>query len=147
MSETTETRTKRNGVCVCGAVKITATQASNHVGACHCGTCRKWGGGPFVEIECGAEVEFDGEESISVFNSSDWAERGFCKQCGTHLFYRMKENKAHYMPIGLFDNDPDFVFAGQVFVDEKPHYYNFVEKTENFTGPEVFAMFSSPSDS
>ena len=25
--------------------------------------------------------------------SSAWAERGFCKNCGSHLFYRLKENK------------------------------------------------------
>lgn len=146
MTEVTETHSKREGGCLCGAVKIIASQASNHVGACHCGSCRKWGGGPFVEIECGAEVEFSNEDSITVYNSSDWAERGFCKQCGTHLFYRMKESRDHYMPVGLFEDDSDLMFAGQVFIDEKPPYYNFVEKTQNFTGAEVFAMFAPPSD-
>ena len=144
MSESMEINSKRQGACLCGAVTIVASQASNHVGACHCGSCRKWGGGPFVEIECGPEVEFTGEENISVYNSSDWAERGFCKQCGTHLFYRIKENKAHHMPAGLFKEDSDFMIKRQVFIEEKPQYYNFAEDTENLTGAELFAMFAPP---
>lgn len=146
MSESTEIHSKREGACLCGAVTIVANQASNHVGACHCGSCRKWGGGPFVEIECGSDVSFKGEDNISVYNSSDWAERGFCKQCGTHLFYRLKESKAHHMPAGLFEKDGDLTFHGQVFIDEKPHYYNFAEDTKNFTGPELFAMFAPPEE-
>jgi len=146
MSDSTETHSKREGGCLCGAVKFVASEASNHVGACHCGSCRKWGGGPFVEIECGAAVEFTGDDNISLYNSSDWAERGFCKQCGTHLFYRLKDNQAHHMPVGLFDNDSDLVFKGQVFIDEKPHYYNFSEQTENLTGAELFAKFAPPAD-
>jgi len=41
MSETM----KQTGSCLCGAVSVTANNASTKVGACHCGMCRKWGGG------------------------------------------------------------------------------------------------------
>ena len=71
------------GSCLCGAVHFTAAHCDNHVGACHCNMCRKWGGGPFLEVACGNEVSFEGEDNISVYQSSDWAERGFCKNCGS----------------------------------------------------------------
>ncbi len=48
--------TKQTGSCLCGSVRISAINPSNKVGACHCGMCRKWGGGPFMEIDCGTEV-------------------------------------------------------------------------------------------
>ena len=35
-------------------------------------------------VDCGADVTFKGEENISVFNSSLWAERGYCNKCGSH---------------------------------------------------------------
>lgn len=134
---------EKHGKCLCGAVSITAQAASNHVGVCHCNMCRRWGGGPFVEIDCGPDVSFSGEDTISVFSSSDWAERGFCSSCGTHLFYRIKETGQHMMPVGLFDivDEGALTFERQVFIDEKPAYYSFANETQNMTGPEIFAMF------
>ena len=139
MSETAE----QHGACLCGAIRIAAKAASHHVGACHCRMCRRWGGGPFVEIDCGTEVSLEGESHISVFSSSDWAERGFCSKCGTHLFYRIKETGQHMMPVGLFDieDEQSLEFQRQVFIDEKPAYYSFANKTQDMTGPEIFAMF------
>ena len=96
-----------------------------------------------MEINCGADVDFDGEDNVSVFDSSDWAERGFCRNCGTHLFYRLKKSGQHMIPVGLFEDSASLVFKGQVFVDEKPDYYEFANETEEFTGAEIFAMFGS----
>lgn len=134
------------GSCVCGATQITAKTVSRNVGACHCGLCRKWAGGPFMAVDCGTEVSFTGADNISVFDSSDWAERGFCNKCGTHLFYRLKENKQYYMPAGVFEDDSNFVFDHQVFIDEKPEYYKFANKTTDMTGAEVFAKFGASSE-
>ncbi len=129
------------GHCLCGKVNITAKHASTGVGACHCKTCRRWGGGPFMEIECGADVDIDGESNIAVFDSSEWAERGFCRNCGTHLFYRLKATGQHMIPVGLFNESEKLVFESQVFIDEKPEYYEFTNKTRNLTGAELFALF------
>lgn len=132
------------GHCLCGAVRLTATKAGNRVGACHCGMCRRWGGGPFMEVDCGADVVIDGEQHISIFDSSKWAERGFCRECGTHLFYRLKEARQHMIPVGLLDEDKSRVFETQVFVDERPDYYRFANKTEELTGAQLFAKYAPP---
>ena len=49
------------GQCLCGAVKFTVKNISNKVDACHCGMCRRWGGGPLMVIGCGTDVEYEGE--------------------------------------------------------------------------------------
>ncbi len=136
-----ETR-KRSGRCLCGAVCLSG-QSTNEVGACHCKTCRRWSGGPFMEVNCGTDLAIEGADHVSVFDSSEWAERGFCGTCGTHLFYRLKGNGMYIVPVGLFEDDPDLAFATQVFIDEKPGYYRFAEATKDLTGAEVFAMFGS----
>ena len=41
---------KASGHCLCGAVKISASQASKSIGACHCGMCRRWTGGPWLAL-------------------------------------------------------------------------------------------------
>ena len=82
---------------------------------------------------------------VGVFDSSEWADRGFCKNCGTHLFYRLKQNQQYIMPVALFGDELDYVFDHQVFVDDKPGYYDFSNETKNMTGEEVFAYFAEQS--
>ena len=134
------------GHCLCGAVQITANTMSKHFGACHCDMCRRWTGGPLLAVDCGTDVVFEGTENIGVFNSSEWAERGFCTHCGSHLFYRLKDNQQYMMAVGLFDNGEDMIFDHQVFIDEKPENYDFANETKNMTGAEVFALYAPSSD-
>ena len=134
------------GSCLCGATRFTAKSMGTKVGACHCSMCRKWGGGPLMAVDCGTEVTFEDEGSISVFNSSEWAERGYCSKCGSNLFYKIKGTNQYIMSAGLFDDEEAFVFDHQVFIDEKPSYYCFSNETENMTGAEVFAKYASSSE-
>ena len=134
------------GSCLCGAVKLLATNVNRHIDACHCNMCRKWSGGAFLGVECNDGIDFEGTENIALYQSSEWAERGFCNNCGSHLFYRLKENNHYFVPVGIFNDDEDFEFSLQVFIDEKPSYYAFANDTKKMTGEEVFAMFNSSSD-
>lgn len=130
------------GNCLCGKVTVNASEAKPVMGACHCSMCRRWGGGPLFAVDCGQAVHFSGEDNISRYASSEWAERGFCNQCGTHLFYHMKGNDQYIMPAGLFEGMPSLEFDHQIFIDEKPDNYDFANKTHNMTGAEVFASFA-----
>lgn len=134
------------GKCLCGAVEISVEKIASEVGVCHCSMCRKWGGGPYVAVDCGTEVSIKGEEHVTAFNSSDWAERMFCSDCGTHLFYRLKATGQHIATVGLFEDDSSFVLNHQIFIDEKPAYYEFANKTENMTGAEFLEQWSSSTD-
>ena len=129
------------GHCLCKKVTIEAETVSHNIGVCHCGFCRKWAGGPMLAVEVSGKINFSGKEFITKYQSSDWAERGFCKNCGSHLFYHLLESDSYIIPVGIFSDDDDFILQHQIFIDEKPKYYNFSEKTENMTGAEVFAKF------
>jgi len=142
----TSSTSEKSGGCLCGAVRILAKNVSNKAGACHCDMCRRWAGGPFMAVDCGSDVSFEGEENLSTYASSEWAERGFCNKCGSNLFYKLKETNQYIMAVGIFDDGESFVFDHQVFINEKPDYYNFANETHNMTGAEVFAHFGS-SDS
>ncbi|MDJ0659352.1 MAG: GFA family protein [Crocosphaera sp.] len=131
------------GRCLCGAVNIATSSINHHVAACHCNMCRKWGGAALLGVECNDGISFEGEEYIQVYNSSQWAERGFCKQCGTHLFYRLKDDNHYHIPAAIFDNAENFIFDTEVFIEEKPNYYSFANETKKMTGEELFSMFSS----
>lgn len=130
------------GSCLCGAVEVEAHEVSSSIGACHCAMCRKWTGGPLLAVDCQDKVKFTNSEMISVYESSEWAERGFCSKCGTHLFYRLKEANQYIMPVGLFELDATMILDHQIFIDQKPDYYCFSNDTKDMTGAEVFAQFA-----
>ena len=130
------------GSCLCGAVGFSAENAAKNLGACHCGMCRKWGGGPAMMVPCADAVSFSGDENIGVFASSEWAERGFCTSCGSHLFYRVRETHEHYIPAGLFDDQDQFSFAEQVCIEQKPAFYAFANDTKTMTQDQLFEQAS-----
>ena len=132
--------------CVCGKVTMTAKKVKSKVGACHCSTCRQWGGGPLMTIDCGSEVEISGASNVARYDSSAWAERGFCNHCGSHLFYRLKQNDQYIVPVGLIEEQQQLSFDHQIFIDEKPDYYEFANQTHNMTGAEVFAAYAPAED-
>ena len=137
-----ESTHQASGSCMCGKVTITTNNMASGVGACHCSMCRKWGGGPMLTADAGESISIAGEEHITRYNSSDWAERGFCNSCGTHLFYHLRQPAKYIMPLGFFDQTGAVKFDHQIFIDEKPALYSFANETHNMTGAEVFAAFS-----
>ncbi|MDC9615936.1 GFA family protein [Xenorhabdus khoisanae] len=129
------------GHCLCGAVGIKTGQGIEEVNACHCKTCQKWNGGPFLSVDCKDDLQIEGAENISTYLSSEWAERAFCKKCGTHLFYHLHHPSAYYVPVALFENNHSSKLSRQIYVDSKPKYYNFVEKTPMLTKQDILNLF------
>ncbi|MGI9481806.1 MAG: GFA family protein [Hyphomicrobiales bacterium] len=136
---------ERTGRCLCGAVTFKAVPGGAHTAACHCSMCRKWCSGPYLLINCGKAVEFEGEENITVYRSSDWGERGFCAKCGSNLFWRLADGGQYGIAAGAFDSDEGWTMKREIFIDEKPDWYDFGNDTEKMTGPEVIALFTEGS--
>ena len=97
-----------------------------------------------LAVHCGPEVTFTGTQKPTTYQSSDWAERGFCSTCGTHLFYHLLPTDEYVLTAGLFENDIGFEMTSQIFIDQKPDYYAFANETPTMTGEEAFAHFSEP---
>ncbi|MDO6460512.1 GFA family protein [Granulosicoccaceae sp. 1_MG-2023] len=130
------------GECLCGKVRISAPGIGNQVGVCHCAMCRRWSSGPYLALHAGTDVSISGREFLKVYDSSEWAERGFCSECGSNLYYRYKDSGEYMVAAGLFLPQPDWQLTQEVFIDHKPAYYNFAEKTEALTGAEAFARYA-----
>lgn len=125
------------GGCLCGRVLYVAEGVREGFWACHCATCRRWTSGPMLGVEV-ARVRFEGEDAITRYRSSSWAERGFCMSCGTALFYRVIEADRWFLSLGAFDDQTRWHMAGEMFIDEKPAWYSFAGERPRLTGAEVF---------
>lgn len=129
--------------CLCGAVTIRVAAVNPAFAVCHCETCRSWGGGPFFAVQCGTDINIEGREALKEYNSSAWASRGFCAECGTHLFYHLKKTGDYNMPVGLFPKLKGLTMDMQYFSDKRPDYYCFSNQTKTLTAAEIEAYFSS----
>ena len=138
--------TEKSGQCLCGAVKFTAVPKTNEVGVCHCAMCRSNNAGPFFAIDCGDTLVFEDETNVGVYDSSEWAQRGFCKKCGSSLFWRLKDKSMSAVAVDAFDDFDGLEMTQEVFIDEKPDYYSFAEKTRQLTGQQVFEMVGADQD-
>ena len=133
------------GQCLCGAVRLVLSGAQPSLSVCHCRVCRRWGGGPLFSAECHRAPQIEGLEHVRVYASSEWAERGFCGHCGTHLFYRLSQGEFYSLPVGLFDEGAEWPFDLQIFVDQQPSNYRFANETRRMTGQEVFDQWAPPT--
>jgi len=140
MTDAANSMAELKGRCLCGSVRFRITTTAREFGACHCTMCRRWSGGPFLAVEA-ENLTVDDDGHLGVYRSSEWAERCFCSTCGTALFYRLVSGGFHAVSLEALDDPSGFAFTSQIFVDEKPAYYDFANATKTMTGPEVFAAF------
>ena len=130
-----------NGKCMCGAVKVAGEPSQASMSACHCDMCRRWCGGPFIAVQMvHGSTEISGP--AKRVQTSDWAERAFCSECGSTLWYRMTDeaDRSYNFAAGLFETG-DMPIALEVWIDEKPSGYAFAGARKQMTGPEVLAIF------
>ncbi|MDX2306799.1 MAG: GFA family protein [Hyphomicrobium sp.] len=140
-------RVKIHGRCLCGKVHFEAEAPSADVVVCHCGMCQRWAWGPLHSLEVkGDSVKIEGEENISVYVSSEWGERVFCKTCGTGMIWRTRTGSYHSVNAGAVTDKSGLNFASEIFFDEKPAYYQFANPSHKMTGAEAMAALLGSSD-
>ncbi|MBX7535824.1 GFA family protein [Qipengyuania sp. GH1] len=124
----------RRGRCLCGRILVTIPASKVEVGVCHCDTCRHWCSGPWMAVQApDATVEGD---TLEVFRSSPFAERGFCARCGSAIFHRPQDGPELAVSAGLFKPD-DFSLSFQICTDRKPAFYTISEKTAVMTSRQL----------
>ncbi|MDJ0858862.1 MAG: GFA family protein [Dinoroseobacter sp.] len=136
------------GGCLCGTVRYKLTTPPKGIGACHCGMCRKFSGGIELGIEVPAEgVEFIADDSLRIYSSSDWAERGFCSICGSSLFWRLTAPGPMHglfsLSAGSLDSLEGLALTQEVYIDMKPAGYALAGEHKRLTEADIMAMVAA----
>jgi hypothetical protein len=116
------------GGCACGGVRYEAGSRPEPVSFCHCGQCRRQHGhvGAYSRVARDG-FRIVGDETLSWYQSSENARRGFCSRCGSSLFWDGKG--LYYMDVtaGSLD-EPTGVRANRhIYTDFKGDYYDIGE--------------------
>ncbi len=110
---------QKTGSCLCGAVSFEGSFAPE-LQACHCVQCQRWtGGGPLI-VARSDDLRITGADQIAHYRASSWGERGFCKACGSPLYWRMQDGPVTQIAAGLLDDQSDLHMSEEIFVDHRP---------------------------
>lgn len=126
------------GRCLCGEVRITLSNPSPHLEICQCDMCRRWGGA-FYAAQTAESFTISGEDFITIYRSSDWAERAFCTKCGSNLWYRFLPTGNRSFLAGLFDDARNSTIEKEIFSDEAATWTKLSGDHPRQTGAEVIA--------
>lgn len=104
------------GGCQCGAVRYKMLTRPNNACICHCRMCQKQFGNFFGAFAGVHKDQFQiTRGTLAVFTSSDDAERGFCRDCGTPLTYGAFSRPWVSVSIGSLDRHsemkPEFQYG------------------------------------
>lgn len=124
---------ENNGSCLCGAVKIRTTGPLRDVVGCHCSQCRKQTGLYFAATNVATDhVTVDGGENVSWYRSSPAASRGFCKTCGSALFWVADDADQISIMAGLFDDPNDLKMGHHIYCADKAGFYGLHDGLPQF---------------
>lgn len=122
--------------CLCGSVEFKATPKAMTMDACHCEMCSKWAGGVFLSVAC-SDVDLDTRERLTIFASSEHAERVSCSTCGATLIWRMKDLSFQSVSVHAFEHPADFRFDRELFIDAKPASYAMSMSSRQLTEAQI----------
>lgn len=115
------------GGCQCGAVRYRFAQRPTKAHICHCRMCQKAFGNFYASFVGGPTDKFEiTRGKIATYMSSDKAERGFCKKCGTPLSMRGVDGNWISVSIGSLDSPQEFPPIDQHGVEGRLYYANAI---------------------
>ena len=116
------------GKCDCGKVSFEVEEVRKEVTVCHCSQCRRTSGHLWAATRAPySAVQFSTDEGLEWYNSSDFAKRGFCKFCGSSLFYRMNGEDGIGIAAGCLDTPTGIHIEKHIFVKDKGDYYEITD--------------------
>ncbi len=114
-----------HGSCLCGAVTFEADAPLRPVVDCHCTQCRKQSG-HFWAATFARHRDFrlTRDEGLVWFRASPAANRGFCRHCGSFLFWQPEGEDRISIAGGAFDGPTGLEVGESWFNEDAGDYYD-----------------------
>ena len=112
------------GGCQCGAVRYALHEQPTYPHICHCRMCQKAFGSFFAPLTGVALDKFAlTRGKLAVFKSSEKAERGFCRDCGTPLTFHYVGRPRIAVSIGSLDEPANIPPAQQFGIEARVPWF------------------------
>jgi hypothetical protein len=126
-----------DGGCLCGKVRFRVTGKLADVLACHCRQCRRMSGHYYAATAAPNDaLQITESAGLAWYRSSEASRRGFCRDCGSSLFFDHGPDEPIGIAAGAFDADPPFRLAAHIYTDEAGGYYRIGDDAAKYTQAE-----------
>ncbi len=116
------------GSCLCGAVAFTIHAELTDPLTCHCKQCRRQSGHYFAAAHAPERaITFIRDDGLSWYRASETARRGFCKSCGSSLFWRADRGTNIAVAMAALDSPTGLQLGRHVWVNAKGDYYDLAD--------------------
>lgn len=114
-----------HGSCLCGAVTFEADAPLRPVVDCHCTQCRKQSGHFWAATSAPhSAFRITRDDGLEWFRASPAATRGFCRECGSFLFWQPEgEDRISFAP-GALDGPTGLQVEESIFHEDAGDYYD-----------------------
>ncbi len=120
-----------DGGCLCGAVRYQAVRPLREVVACQCGQClRSHGHHAAYTAVAKSALTFLEQRGLAWYASSETARRGFCRDCGSSLFWDPGDRDYVAIAAGSLDQPSGLKLVAHVFTASKADYYEITDGLE-----------------
>ena len=128
-----EPMTDATGRCLCGAVRYVVHGPLRPVSYCHCSQCRRTSGHFVAATACDAnDLQLLNDAGLRWYRSSSNAERGFCGQCGSSLFWKPDHGRHVSIMAGTMDTPTGLCAEEHIFVADASDYYVLADGLPQF---------------
>jgi hypothetical protein len=122
-----------SGSCMCGSVRYEACGKFRNIIGCHCTDCRKSSGHYTAATSVRPEdIKFLGSAGLAWYRSSPSAQRGFCRECGSTLFWKPDRGDRVSIFVGTVDGAIDLPLSAHIYLAEKGSYYEISDDAEQY---------------
>jgi hypothetical protein len=112
------------GACLCGAVRLRVDGPLGRITFCHCGQCRRQTGLYYASTNAlHRDVTVDGAENVVWYESSEHGRRGFCRTCGSALFWKSEGAAEMSIQVGALDMPTRLEGGCHIFCADKGDFY------------------------
>lgn len=116
--------TEISGGCQCGAVRYHATAMLDNAHLCHCRMCQKAVGNLFAALVAAPRDALSWTRGEPAqFMSSAHVARGYCRDCGTPLFFDYRPGNRVNLTIGSLDAPERFPPAAQMGLESRLSWF------------------------
>jgi hypothetical protein len=123
------------GGCLCGAVRYRVRGRLRGIVACHCGQCLRQHGNFAAYTNAPLEaVEIAEEGQLAWYESSAEARRGFCRNCGSPLFWQRVGATTVSIDAGSLDQPSGLRLVQHIYVADKADFYEIADGLPQLPG-------------
>ena len=121
----------RTGGCHCEGVRYRLVGEIRGIINCFCSQCQKTTGHHFAATQANLDqFELLSDKTLSWYDASSTARRGFCNKCGSSLFWQKHGTDTMSITAGTLDQPTGLKTVQNIFVDSMSDYHVLPELME-----------------